>query len=135
MKCREPEKIERMTNFECLNFQGKVNLKNFKWKYWVIENYDHKDDADKRGEKQKLMRIFFAREIMMRPRGKKFHKIYELTKRIFLGPTTTDNDLAFLMVFNLYCFFKLVFNITRLIKVLLIKTILFMILLLELVAY
>lgn len=87
-----------MKKFECLNFKGKVNLRNFKSRFWVIENYSSHDDL-KEGDKQTLMRIFFGREIIKKPRGgKKFHGIYDLTNRIFLGPTTADNDLAFLMV-------------------------------------
>ena len=80
---------------------GKVDLKHFTSRFWVIENWSHKDDVVP-GETQSLKNIFFAREIVKRPRGgRKFHGIYELTNRIFLGPTTTDNDLAFLMVFLL----------------------------------
>jgi hypothetical protein len=84
-----------------LDFQGKVNLKHYKNRFWVIENYTNRDDC-KEGEVPQLKRIFFGREIVKRPRGgRKFHGIYELTNRIFLGPTTADNDLAFLMVFLL----------------------------------
>lgn len=98
---REPDKVKRIQKFECLDFQGKVDLKKFKNRFWIIENYDNVDDL-KEGETQTLKKIFFGREIVKRPRGgKKFHGIYELTNRIFLGPTTADNDLAFLMVLSI----------------------------------
>lgn len=80
--------------FKFIKFKGKVDLKTPQEKLWIIENYDKEDNLNPK-------KIYFGREIIKRPKGgKKFHGKYVLNQRPFLGPTSTDNDLAFMIVFT-----------------------------------
>eukprot|EP01017_Pseudomicrothorax_dubius_P033276 TRINITY_DN4449_c0_g1_i1.p1 TRINITY_DN4449_c0_g1~~TRINITY_DN4449_c0_g1_i1.p1 ORF type:complete len:488 (+),score=141.21 TRINITY_DN4449_c0_g1_i1:1379-2842(+) len=88
------EQIEIIDNFERLPFNGKVNIEDPRQIYWVAEDWDtdHKKNWS-------LRKVYFGLELATRARGvdARFNYRYRLSDRVYLAPTTLDNDLAFLM--------------------------------------
>jgi tRNA (guanine10-N2)-methyltransferase len=90
----EKEKLSVMEKFGCLNFKGKVNIKNAERTFVVLDNH-------KRGVK------YFGRMIagkegnynLLIEDDSRYYSKYNLQARKYLGPTSTDNVLAFLMVY------------------------------------
>lgn len=77
-------KVQLIDRFDPFPFQGKVDAVNPKQKFWVIRDVSQV--------------FYFGLEAAGLPSGPRFHTQYSLSKRDYLGPTSTDNDLAFLMV-------------------------------------
>jgi len=88
------EQVESMNSLEPeIFFQGKVNLKDPKRIFWLLEDWEN----DNKGN-YKLKRIYLSKLIARAAKGEKFfNEKYKLTARAYLGPTSCDNDLAFMM--------------------------------------
>ncbi|KAL4471452.1 hypothetical protein ABPG74_008345 [Tetrahymena malaccensis] len=96
------DRIEIIT--ESLNMRGKIDLKNPQKKFWIMER--HVDPFTKQTDSSitnTLLDIYFGVEI---GRSKSCTRIsqkenqtnkYDLRQRAYLGPTSTDNILSFLM--------------------------------------
>lgn len=82
----QEEKLNIMDKFTVLNFKGKVDLKNPQRIFIVIDNHH-------RGVK------YFGKLIAGKSEEEaKFYSKYNLQTRKYLGPTSTDNVLGFIMV-------------------------------------
>ena len=77
-------KVQLIDRFDSLPIQGKVDAVNPKLKFWVVRDVSQV--------------FYFGLEAAGLPVGPRFYSQYRLSKRDYLGPTSTDNDLAFLMV-------------------------------------
>lgn len=96
---QKEEQVEKIHMIlEKMDIRGKIDVKNAAKKYQLIEHHDwyeghHHDDTD-----QTLKRVYFGIELSSCKIGRaKFNNLYQLSHRIYLGPTSADNDLAFLM--------------------------------------
>eukprot|EP00347_Sterkiella_histriomuscorum_P012467 403368464 len=84
-KISHQEQIKIIESFRIFPFNKRIDIKNGEITYRVVENNeDHM--------------IYFGREIASnRIEEDTFHVRYDLKKRPYLGPTSTDHELAFLM--------------------------------------
>lgn len=90
-----PEQQERRMRFKHLPFLGKVQLKGADaTRFWLIENYGKRDDGAPQAQEEPL-EIFFGRQVGLGRRD--LVARYDLKRRSFLGPTSMDNELAFIM--------------------------------------
>ena len=84
-KISNDEQIRIMESFGVFPFSGKVDLKNPDLVFRIVENNDDHS-------------IYFGREVAQnRHEEDTFHYRFSLKKRPYLGPTSTDHLLAFLM--------------------------------------
>ena len=80
--------------FKRYDFKGKVSMKNPDYQFIIY--FDYETDCISYWD---LKGVYFGRVICQPKKGKEFfNRRYELKERIYLGPTTMDNDLAFIMV-------------------------------------
>lgn len=77
-------KVQLIERFDPLPFAGKVDTVNPTLRCWVIRDVS--------------LQFSFGLEAASLKEGPRFCSKYRLSKREYLGPTSTDNDLAFLMV-------------------------------------
>ena len=81
-----------------LNVRGHVTFKNPKIRYQLVEFHEWYQKHHLTSTDQTLKHVYFGIELSCNHKSTaKFNQAYELKKRIYLGPTSTDNDLAFLM--------------------------------------
>lgn len=78
------DQIRIFEKFEILQFAGNVNLNNPKLRFWVIRDLNGT--------------FYFGKEAAKAKERTRFYSKYNLNQREYLGPTSTDNELAFLMV-------------------------------------
>jgi tRNA (guanine10-N2)-methyltransferase len=80
------------------DIRGKINFKQPKIRYQVIEEHLWYQNHHKEKFETTLRQVYFGIELCTNKIvTAKFNTKYELSKRIYLGPTSTDNDLAFMM--------------------------------------
>lgn len=77
-------RVQLINLFDPLPFQGKVDAVNPKLRFWLLRDV--------------FQRFYFGLEVGSLSLGPRFYSKYRLSEREYLGPTSTDNDLAFLMV-------------------------------------
>ena len=81
-----------------MDVRGKVNIKNATKRFQLIESHKWYQGHHETDTKETLEKVYFGIELSSCKIGKaKFNIKYQLSNRIYLGPTSTDNDLAFLM--------------------------------------
>ena len=78
------DQLQVFNKFEPLPFAGKVNPVSPALRFWVIR--------DENGL------YYFGKEAAKAKTRTRFYSKYNLNQREYLGPTSTDNELAFLMV-------------------------------------
>lgn len=83
-----------------LNILGKVNVNAPQRIFDLIEDHKWYEGHHWESSESTLQRIYFGVELsnFRDLKNHKFNLRYELPQRIYLGPTSTDNDLAFLMI-------------------------------------
>lgn len=74
--------------------QGRVDLKNPKHKFWLLETDDYGSNNNGLPPVARK-RIFFGREVGVSDRS--ILPTYQLKSRTYLGPTAMDAEMAFLM--------------------------------------
>ncbi|GBG83500.1 hypothetical protein CBR_g37214 [Chara braunii] len=88
------EQIQRIERLSYIPFQGKVNLKSPDHKFWLIESVV--GEGVNNGLPPRVpRRIYFAREVGCSNRT--IVSTYTLSKRRYLGPTSMDAEMAFIM--------------------------------------
>ncbi|XP_038655687.1 tRNA (guanine(10)-N2)-methyltransferase homolog isoform X2 [Scyliorhinus canicula] len=85
------ERIQRIDNLEFLPFQGTVNLKKPEHVFWLLEDYG----TDPNNAPEKPFSIYFGRWLADGRRG--LINLYSVKKRHFIGNTSMDAGLSFLM--------------------------------------
>jgi tRNA G10 N-methylase Trm11 len=81
-----------------LGVKGQVSLKEASIRYQLLELHDWHHDHHLRPSSETMRHVFFGIELCSNHQlTAKFNYHFELRRRIYLGPTSTDNDLAFLM--------------------------------------
>lgn len=78
------DQISIFDKFEALQFAGSVNPTNPKLRFWIIRDLNGT--------------FYFGKEAAKAKERRRFYSQYSLNHREYLGPTSTDNELAFLMV-------------------------------------
>ena len=78
------DQLRIFDRFEPLQFAGRVNPANPKLRFWVIRDLNGT--------------FYFGKEAAKSKERTRFYSKYSLNHREYLGPTSTDNELAFLMV-------------------------------------
>ncbi len=92
-KFKNSEKLDLINQFiECLPFQAKVDLVNPDFEMWILLDYGMADN----NPNQPLKNVFFARKICQTVR-EELLDYYSLSKRKYIGTTSTKAELAFLM--------------------------------------
>jgi tRNA (guanine10-N2)-methyltransferase len=88
-KLKRQEQIKHIELLDLPKISGKCNLSNPDRVFILNElyNYDSKE----------LIRVYFGKDLFAIKRNVPFHSRYNLSKRLMLGPTSTDHNLAFLM--------------------------------------
>ncbi len=71
-------------------FAGKIALKQPDSRYWLIEDYAAPTDAAPR-------HLYFGRELKGAARARELVGVGDLKRRVYLGPTSLDNEVALLM--------------------------------------
>ncbi|GAB4813919.1 hypothetical protein N2152v2_000965 [Parachlorella kessleri] len=90
-KLQTPQQVEVVEQFAWMGFKGPIDLRNPQHKFWVII-VDNQNSSNLMPLKPK---IYFGREVaagdrLVIPR-------YDLRQRRYLGPTSMDTEMAFLM--------------------------------------
>ena len=88
-----------MAEFEVYDLKGKCDLKKPDRVFHLIEDYDLLDRSESKGKA--LNRIYFGIELSntyYTKSKKAWYTKFNLSKRVYLGPTSTDAELAFMMV-------------------------------------
>jgi hypothetical protein len=83
-----------------MNICGKVDLETPEKILCIAEDHNWFINHHHIESKETLKTVYFGIELSSNRsllNGPKFNLKYELTNRIYLGPTSTDNDLSFLM--------------------------------------
>lgn len=81
-----------------LDVQGKIDIKKAKKRVQLVEEHKWFQGHHELDSSETLEKVYFGMELSSSKIGNaKFNIKYELSKRIYLGPTSADNDLAFLM--------------------------------------
>lgn len=84
--------------FEKFDIRGKVDMKKATKKLQLIEQHKWYQNHHEVPSEQTLEKVYFGVELSSCKLNKaKFNIKYQLGDRIYLGPTSTDNDLAFMM--------------------------------------
>ncbi|KAF4654757.1 tRNA methyltransferase 11 [Perkinsus chesapeaki] len=97
------ERQELMDAFGCLwDGDEKIDLDNANTVLWLISEYEHAATPGGAGDRKasKVKRHFCAREVAAgryEDKQEPYFARYELTCRPVLGPTSLDNELAFIM--------------------------------------
>ncbi|CAM8914373.1 unnamed protein product [Rhodiola kirilowii] len=87
------EQTDRIQKMSFIPFKGRVNLKNPDQNFWIMETDDY---GSSNGLPPVIQRtIFFGREVGAADR--KLIPTYQLKSRNYLGPTSMDAEMAFLM--------------------------------------
>eukprot|EP00929_Paragymnodinium_shiwhaense_P009664 TRINITY_DN113917_c0_g1_i1.p1 TRINITY_DN113917_c0_g1~~TRINITY_DN113917_c0_g1_i1.p1 ORF type:complete len:569 (+),score=91.48 TRINITY_DN113917_c0_g1_i1:61-1707(+) len=105
---QQSQKLEAMQALhDIFEEDEKVDLQRPDTILWILEEHEHLRQERRRGEEKKdneLRMIFFGRQVAgARGVDKKtgaepaFYQRYALSKRAVLGPTTMENELAFIM--------------------------------------
>jgi len=90
------EQLKMIDKFGALPFKGKINLNNPKRIFLLLEDWENNHVTT--NLVHKLKTAYFGVQVCKIGRGKDaVNSGYELAKRPYLGPTSTDNDLSFLM--------------------------------------
>jgi len=93
---KRPEILEMIDKFAALDFTGKINLNDPQNVFLILEDWEN--NHVKGNLEYKMRRSYFGLQICKYGKGKDaVNAGYELPLRPYLGPTSTDNDLAFLM--------------------------------------
>jgi tRNA (guanine10-N2)-methyltransferase len=88
------QKQECRLNFNFLNFPGVVNLKNPLLELWIILDFSKHKNTNI--SKLPIVPSYFGRLISRGGLREEFKK-YTLKKRIYLGPTSLDEQLTFIL--------------------------------------
>jgi tRNA (guanine10-N2)-methyltransferase len=73
-----------------LPFEGKIKLKAPDVRYWLMEEYLNSTDAAPQ-------HVYFGRELPGVTRARELVGLGDLKRRMYLGPTSLDNEVALLM--------------------------------------
>lgn len=92
-KIKKDEQISIIESLPIPQLKGKVDIKNPNRIFTVCQLFK---DINKEGTEKKLRKVYFGRSIYHNSDITFNHK-YNLSNRIYLGPTSTDNNLSFLM--------------------------------------
>ena len=83
---------------EKLDVRGKIDIKKATKRFQLIEQHSWYHGHHETEVESTLEKVFFGTELSSCKLGRaKFNINYQLGQRIYLGPTSADNDLAFLM--------------------------------------
>jgi tRNA (guanine10-N2)-methyltransferase len=81
-----------------LDIKGKIDISKAEKRYQLIEDHTWYQFHHESPVESTLKNVYFGLELCNNKIGNvKFNTVYELKKRIYLGPTSADNDLAFMM--------------------------------------
>ena len=87
------KKIKMIDKFDTFPMNGKVDIKNAKRTFVLFRNVVE----DQKTETIISTKYFFGRLIAGKENKNKFHAKYDLVHRKYIGPTSTDHILSFLM--------------------------------------
>eukprot|EP00735_Rhodelphis_limneticus_P011545 TRINITY_DN4658_c0_g1::TRINITY_DN4658_c0_g1_i1::g.19547::m.19547 TRINITY_DN4658_c0_g1::TRINITY_DN4658_c0_g1_i1::g.19547 ORF type:complete len:513 (+),score=88.09,sp/Q5R962/TRM11_PONAB/32.91/4e-80,UPF0020/PF01170.13/2.8e-10,Methyltransf_26/PF13659.1/3.9e-08,N6_N4_Mtase/PF01555.13/1.1,N6_N4_Mtase/PF01555.13/75,N6_Mtase/PF02384.11/0.49 TRINITY_DN4658_c0_g1_i1:175-1539(+) len=88
------EQVERINRFASLGFKGKVNLKKPEVEMWILEDIGL--DRDPKVQAALIPRKVFCGRLISRGR-RDLGNQYTLKKRGWVGPTSMDAELSFIM--------------------------------------
>lgn len=93
------EQIKKIhTLFEKLDVRGKIDIKKATKRLQLMEQHVWYKGHHETAAESTLQRVYFGLELSSCKVSKaKFNNNFQLSHRIYLGPTSADNDLAFLM--------------------------------------
>lgn len=93
------DQINRIHNiFEKMDIRGKVDIKKATKRLQLVEQHAWYYGHHETSTETTLEKVFFGIELSSSKLGKaKFNNNFKLSDRIYLGPTSADNDLAFMM--------------------------------------
>ncbi len=81
-----------------MDVRGKVDISQANKRYRIIEDHEHFLNHHEKSLESTLKRVFFGIQLSShKVNRQKFNYQFQLSKRIYLGPTSTDNDLAHMM--------------------------------------
>jgi len=93
----EKEKVQIIEKFPD-PWLGKLDLKKANRWFYVMEDWQW---LDKNGSEKELLRIYFGKQLIdvhkFHPKKGPWCTKYELSDRIYIGPTSTTPELAFYM--------------------------------------
>jgi tRNA (guanine10-N2)-methyltransferase len=85
-------------NFHFIDRKGKIQLKNPDVEAWVLLDYKRKDSGMDLGtESLPKVPTYFGRKLADWSKMKDMIRKYDLKTRNYIGPTSLDNELAFIM--------------------------------------
>lgn len=92
-----PEKQALRTHFSFLDFSGPVDIKHPEHEFWVLLDYSSDPKADKESGTLPSLPCYFARRLLAVHGMKETLRKYSLKTRLYLGPTSLDDSLSFIL--------------------------------------